>query len=60
MQKQVIRPVADIRPPPRPEFTEILDRVRKLRPEIASRALASEKAKRAPAETMEALRDADV
>jgi alkylation response protein AidB-like acyl-CoA dehydrogenase len=60
MQKQVIRPVADIRPPPRPEFTEILDRVRKLRPEIAARALASEKAKRVPAATMEALRDADV
>ena len=60
MQKQVTRPVADSRPPPRPEFTEILDRVRKLRPEIAARALASEKAKRVPAETMEALRDADV
>src|ERR1700730_1346394 len=44
----------------RPEFTEILGRVRKLRSEIASRALASEKAKRVPAETMEALRDADV
>ena len=44
----------------RPEFAEILGRVRKLRPEIESRALATEKAKRVPAETMEALRDADV
>lgn len=44
----------------RPEFAEILDRVRRLRPEIASRALAAEKAKHVPAETMAALRDADV
>ena len=43
-----------------PEFAQILERVRKLRPEIASRALAAEKAKRVPAKTMEALRDADV
>jgi len=51
---------ADYRAGTRPEFTEILDRVRKLRPEIGSRALAAEKARRVPAETMEALRDADV
>jgi resorcinol 4-hydroxylase (FADH2) len=44
----------------RPDFAEILQRVRKLRPEIESRALAAEKAKRVPAETMDALRDADV
>jgi alkylation response protein AidB-like acyl-CoA dehydrogenase len=44
----------------RPQFTDILDRVSKMRPEIASRALAAEKAKRVPAETMAALRDADV
>ena len=44
----------------RPEFTEIINRIRKLAPEIDSRALAAEKAKRVPAETMEALRDADV
>jgi resorcinol 4-hydroxylase (FADH2) len=37
-----------------------LNRVRKLRPEIAQRALAAEKAKRVPAETMDALRDAEV
>jgi 3-hydroxy-9,10-secoandrosta-1,3,5(10)-triene-9,17-dione monooxygenase len=46
--------------PERPDFQEILGRLVKLRPEIASRALASEKAKRVPAETMEALRDADL
>ncbi|HXX04915.1 MAG TPA: acyl-CoA dehydrogenase family protein [Xanthobacteraceae bacterium] len=45
---------------PRPEFGEILNRIRKLRPEIASRALAAEKSKRIPVETVEALRDADV
>ena len=44
----------------RPEFAEILNRIVKMRPEIASRALASEKAKRVPAETMDALRDAGV
>jgi resorcinol 4-hydroxylase (FADH2) len=44
----------------RPEFTEIINRIRKLAPEIDARALAAEKAKRVPAETMEALRDADV
>jgi resorcinol 4-hydroxylase (FADH2) len=60
MQTEARLPVASLRAAARPEFTEILDRVRKLRPEIASRALASEKAKRVPAETMEALRDADV
>ena len=46
--------------PERPDFPEILARLVKLRPEIASRALASEKARRVPAETMEALRDADL
>ena len=60
MQTQVTRPVAEIRAAKRPEFAEILDRVRKLRPEIESRALATEKAKRVPAETMEALRATDV
>ena len=34
--------------------------MRKLRPDIEQRALAAEKAKRVPAETMDALRDADV
>jgi 3-hydroxy-9,10-secoandrosta-1,3,5(10)-triene-9,17-dione monooxygenase len=59
MQMEATRPVVQ-RKPTRPEFSEILDRVRKLRPEIDARALATEKAKRVPAETMEALRDADV
>jgi resorcinol 4-hydroxylase (FADH2) len=44
----------------RPEFAEILYRIVKMRPEISARALASEKAKRVPAETMDALRDAGV
>ncbi len=44
----------------RPDFADILGRIRKLRPEIESRTLAAEKAKRIPAETIEALRDADV
>jgi resorcinol 4-hydroxylase (FADH2) len=60
MQIQATRHVADSRPTTRPEFAEILGRVRKLRPEIESRALATAKAKRLLAETMDALRDADV
>ena len=60
MQMQATRPVAASRPATRPEFAAILGRVRKLRPEIESRALATAKAKRVSAETMEALRDADV
>jgi resorcinol 4-hydroxylase (FADH2) len=44
----------------RPEPAEIIDRIRKLAPEIDSRALATEKGKRVPNETMAALRDADV
>ena len=60
MQVQVTRSVAASNAATRPEFAEILERVRKLRPDIEARALAAEKAKRVPAETMEALRDADV
>jgi 3-hydroxy-9,10-secoandrosta-1,3,5(10)-triene-9,17-dione monooxygenase len=44
----------------RPDFAQILAHVRSLRPQIASRALAAEKAKRVPAETMDALRDTAV
>jgi resorcinol 4-hydroxylase (FADH2) len=44
----------------RPDFALILARIRSLRPQIAERALAAEKAKRVPAETMEALREAAV
>ena len=60
MQMEAKLHVADSNAARRPDFAEILGRVRKLRPEIASRALATEKAKRVPAETMAALRDADV
>jgi len=61
MQLEAARSVAS-RPAarPRPDFADILDRIRKLRPEIDARALSAEKAKRVPAETMEALRNADV
>jgi resorcinol 4-hydroxylase (FADH2) len=60
MQMEATRPVSANKAPARPQFSEILERVRKLRPDIDARALAAEKAKRVPAETMEALRDADV
>jgi resorcinol 4-hydroxylase (FADH2) len=60
MQMQATRPILDSRATTRPQFAEILDRVRELRPEIETRALAAEKAKRVPAETMGALRDAGV
>jgi resorcinol 4-hydroxylase (FADH2) len=54
-----LRAVSGKSPTP-PEFPEILDRLRKLRPEIEARALATEKAKQVSAETMEALRDTGV
>jgi resorcinol 4-hydroxylase (FADH2) len=57
---QAKRPISDSKAATRPQFAEILDRVRELRPQIESRALAAEKAKRIPAETMGALRDAGV
>ena len=60
MQMEATLQVANSRVATRPEFAEILGRVRKLRPEIEARALATAKAKRVSAETMEALRDADV
>jgi 3-hydroxy-9,10-secoandrosta-1,3,5(10)-triene-9,17-dione monooxygenase len=56
---EATRPYATIKPTA-PEFAEILARVRKLRPDIDARALAAEKARRVPAETMDALRNADV
>jgi len=58
MQLEAARSIRN--PATRPDVTEIIERIRKLAPEIGSRALAAEKAKRVPAETMEALRDADV
>jgi resorcinol 4-hydroxylase (FADH2) len=60
MQLQMTRPVVESKAAARPEFAAILERVRKLRPQIAARALAAEKAKRVPAETMDDLRAADV
>src|SRR5262245_4508327 len=60
MQMEATRPAANVKTATRPEFATILGRVRKLRSEIEARALATEKAKRVPAATMDALRDADV
>lgn len=60
MQMEATRSVAGRTAAQRPEFREILGRVRELRTDIESRALATEKAKHVPAETMAALRDADV
>jgi 3-hydroxy-9,10-secoandrosta-1,3,5(10)-triene-9,17-dione monooxygenase len=60
MQMEATRPAADVKAATRPEFATILGRVRELRSQIQSRALAAEKAKRVPAETMEALRDTGV
>ncbi len=60
MQMEATLPAVARTAPTRPEFAEIIERVRKLRPQIAARALAAEKAKRVPADTMDALRDANV
>jgi 3-hydroxy-9,10-secoandrosta-1,3,5(10)-triene-9,17-dione monooxygenase len=60
MQLESTLPVRAVPTAARPDFAEILNRVRKLRPEIEQRALAAEKARRVPAETIAALRDADV
>src|ERR687887_860206 len=60
MQLEAMRSVVHRQDSAPPEFATILGRVRKLRPEIGARALAAAKAKRVPAETMEALRDTGV
>lgn len=60
MQQEAKRSAAIHALAAQPNFTEILARIRKLAPEIGARALSAEKAKRVPAETMEALRDAGV
>jgi alkylation response protein AidB-like acyl-CoA dehydrogenase len=60
MQPLTSSSLASRRQTRRPEFPEILRRLRQLRPEIASRALANEKARRVSTETIEALRDAEV
>ncbi|MDT2022295.1 acyl-CoA dehydrogenase family protein [Methylocella sp. CPCC 101449] len=60
MQQEATRVVAVQPLATRPDFSDIIARIRKLAPEIDARALSTEKAKRVPAETMEALRDANV
>jgi 3-hydroxy-9,10-secoandrosta-1,3,5(10)-triene-9,17-dione monooxygenase len=60
MQQEAKRSAAIHKLATRPEFTEIVARIRKLAPDISARALSAEKARRVPAETMDALRDADV
>lgn len=60
MQLEATRSVGSRSTMARPEFNEILNRIRILAPDIEACALTTEKAKRVPAETMEALRDADV
>ena len=60
MQMHATQPIAAASTRQRPEFSDIIARIRKLQPAIAARALSTEKAKRVPAETMDALRDADV
>jgi 3-hydroxy-9,10-secoandrosta-1,3,5(10)-triene-9,17-dione monooxygenase len=60
MQQEAKRSAAIHTLATRPELTEIVARIRKLAPDISARALSTEKARRVPAETMNALRDADV
>ena len=60
MQQEAKRSAAVHTLAARPEFTDIIARIRKLAPDISARALSAEKAKRVPAETMDALRDANV
>jgi 3-hydroxy-9,10-secoandrosta-1,3,5(10)-triene-9,17-dione monooxygenase len=60
MQQEAIRSAAVHALAARPDFTDIIARIRKLAPEIAARALRADKAKRVPVETMEALREANV
>ncbi len=60
MQQEAKRSAAVHTLTARPDFTDILARIRKLAPEIGARALGAEKAKRVPAETMDALREANV
>jgi 3-hydroxy-9,10-secoandrosta-1,3,5(10)-triene-9,17-dione monooxygenase len=60
MQQEAKRSAAVHALAARPDFTDIIARIRKLAPEISARALSAEKARRVPAETMDALRDANV
>ncbi len=60
MQQEAKRSAAVHTLAARPDFTDIIARIRKLAPEIGARALSAEKAKRVPTETMDSLRDANV
>ena len=60
MQQEAKRSAAVHTLAARPEFNDILERIRRLAPEIGARALGAEKARRVPQETMDALRDANV
>jgi alkylation response protein AidB-like acyl-CoA dehydrogenase len=60
MQQEAKRSAAVHTLAARPDFTDIIARIQKLAPEIGARALSAEKARRVPAETMDALRDANV
>jgi alkylation response protein AidB-like acyl-CoA dehydrogenase len=60
MQQEAKRSAAVHTLAARPEFNDILERIRRLAPEIGGRALSAEKARRVPQETMDALRDANV
>jgi 3-hydroxy-9,10-secoandrosta-1,3,5(10)-triene-9,17-dione monooxygenase len=60
MQQEAKRSAAVHTLAARPDFTDIIARIRKLAPEISARALSAEKANRVPAETMDALRDTNV
>jgi alkylation response protein AidB-like acyl-CoA dehydrogenase len=60
MQQEAKRSAAVHTLAARPDFSDIIARIRKLAPEISARALATDKAKRVPAETIDALRDAHV
>ncbi|MET0277890.1 MAG: acyl-CoA dehydrogenase family protein [Pseudorhodoplanes sp.] len=60
MQQEAKRSAAVHALAARPDFTDIIARIRKLAPEIGARALSAEKARRVPAETMDSLRDAGI
>lgn len=60
MQQEAKRSAAVHTLAARPDFTDIIARIRKLAPEIRARALSAEKARRVPVETFDALRDTNV
>jgi len=60
MQQEAKRSAAVHTLAARPDFTDIIARIRKLAPEISARALSAEKARRVPVETFDALRDTNV